>query len=272
MPNDTSKTCRECAGNDAGFYHQGDPLCRECRRTRTREVREQAIANGARKVAPGWEMECAQCGVTFRAKDPRLTCSRACKDIKRRNAALIDVACDVCASPLPPKLGGEITRLRTKGNRMLCGACRNAELRSPALPSGLVLCRGAWCSYGGNGTAVPASSFGTTRRGTRESYCRTCTTVLYRVRAHKQYMDAEGFVAALYDQDFRCASGCGYQLAVIDKSTMIDHCHVTNTFRGLLCSACNFAIGHARDDTRILRALASYLERKAGAAEATPAS
>lgn len=39
-----------------------------------------------------------------------------------------------------------------------------------------------------------------------------------------------------------------------------DHCHKRGHFRGWLCQNCNFAIGHARDNPRILRKLASYLE------------
>ncbi len=40
-----------------------------------------------------------------------------------------------------------------------------------------------------------------------------------------------------------------------------DHSHATGAFRGWICSACNLALGHARDSPDILRALAEYLER-----------
>lgn len=43
----------------------------------------------------------------------------------------------------------------------------------------------------------------------------------------------------------------------------IDHCHTSGKVRGLLCHNCNIAIGLARDDSDILRNMASYLESKA---------
>lgn len=40
-----------------------------------------------------------------------------------------------------------------------------------------------------------------------------------------------------------------------------DHCHATGAFRGWLCGACNFTLGHAYNDPKRLRALADYLEK-----------
>jgi hypothetical protein len=41
----------------------------------------------------------------------------------------------------------------------------------------------------------------------------------------------------------------------------IDHCHETGVVRGLLCGNCNQAIGKLRDDPRIMRAAAEYVEK-----------
>lgn len=41
----------------------------------------------------------------------------------------------------------------------------------------------------------------------------------------------------------------------------LDHDHTTGRFRGWLCSWCNSALGHARDNPDTLRKLAEYLER-----------
>jgi hypothetical protein len=41
-----------------------------------------------------------------------------------------------------------------------------------------------------------------------------------------------------------------------------DHDHYTGDFRGWLCHGCNVALGYAKDDPLILRALADYLERQ----------
>ena len=41
----------------------------------------------------------------------------------------------------------------------------------------------------------------------------------------------------------------------------VDHDHATGEVRGMLCFPCNAAIGHLRDDPRVVRAAAAYLER-----------
>jgi hypothetical protein len=45
------------------------------------------------------------------------------------------------------------------------------------------------------------------------------------------------------------------------KRLAIDHCHTTNFVRGLLCSDCNTGIGKLKDDYKILRQAADYLEK-----------
>lgn len=62
----------------------------------------------------------------------------------------------------------------------------------------------------------------------------------------------------LLRQRQKCA-GCG---STIDRdSGRIDHCHVTGKVRGLLCNNCNWALGHTKDDPKILRRLMSYLHK-----------
>lgn len=39
-----------------------------------------------------------------------------------------------------------------------------------------------------------------------------------------------------------------------------DHCHLTGTFRGIVCDQCNIAMGQTGDDPEILRALADWIE------------
>lgn len=40
----------------------------------------------------------------------------------------------------------------------------------------------------------------------------------------------------------------------------LDHCHRRGTMRGLLCKACNFALGCFRDDVEILKSAITYLQ------------
>lgn len=46
------------------------------------------------------------------------------------------------------------------------------------------------------------------------------------------------------------------------KELAIDHCHSTNEFRGMLCSNCNRALGHFRDDIDLLKKAVEYLQHR----------
>lgn len=41
----------------------------------------------------------------------------------------------------------------------------------------------------------------------------------------------------------------------------LDHNHVTNQVRQLLCRHCNFALGHVKDNVNILKQMVKYLEQ-----------
>jgi hypothetical protein len=66
--------------------------------------------------------------------------------------------------------------------------------------------------------------------------------------------DYRALVAA---QDGRC-SICR---EVPDDRLHVDHDHATRAVRELLCGRCNAAIGSAREDPDLLRAMIAYLER-----------
>lgn len=73
----------------------------------------------------------------------------------------------------------------------------------------------------------------------------------------KKYgLTKEMFQLMLERQQFKCA-GCH---SLIDESCHVDHCHTTNRVRGLLCKACNWALGLVKDRQDILYQLAAYLE------------
>jgi Recombination endonuclease VII len=40
-----------------------------------------------------------------------------------------------------------------------------------------------------------------------------------------------------------------------------DHCHKTNTQRGLLCGVCNVGLGHFQDDISLLKSAIKYLRK-----------
>lgn len=41
----------------------------------------------------------------------------------------------------------------------------------------------------------------------------------------------------------------------------IDHCHETGKVRGVICSGCNLALGHAKDNVEILKSMIVYLQK-----------
>lgn len=45
------------------------------------------------------------------------------------------------------------------------------------------------------------------------------------------------------------------------KPLRVDHCHTTGIIRGLLCTQCNFGLGHFRDDTNLLAKATEYLNK-----------
>ena len=47
----------------------------------------------------------------------------------------------------------------------------------------------------------------------------------------------------------------------------VDHDHETGLIRGLLCNHCNWMLGHARDNTEIMRSAIRYLEKAQTASE-----
>ena len=44
------------------------------------------------------------------------------------------------------------------------------------------------------------------------------------------------------------------------KRICFDHCHKKGHFRGWLCNTCNWALGHVKDSSSLLRKLADYLD------------
>jgi Recombination endonuclease VII len=62
-------------------------------------------------------------------------------------------------------------------------------------------------------------------------------------------------------QGYKCAACGSSEPGRKTGEWAIDHCHTTETVRGILCHGCNVALGQVKDDIRRLKALVSYLER-----------
>lgn len=74
-------------------------------------------------------------------------------------------------------------------------------------------------------------------------------------------INLEDYDKLLKEQNCRCAI-CGITpKEQNNKDLAVDHCHKTKKIRGLLCSKCNFLIGHADENIEILQSAINYLER-----------
>lgn len=64
----------------------------------------------------------------------------------------------------------------------------------------------------------------------------------------------EKFEQVVVEQNNRC------KICLKEAKLVIDHCHINNKFRGLLCSNCNIALGHFKDNKENLKLAIKYLE------------
>jgi hypothetical protein len=73
----------------------------------------------------------------------------------------------------------------------------------------------------------------------------------------------EDYNQMLQEQDGRCAICLGDDPKSPErvKHWYVDHCHSTGKVRGLLCNACNRALGNFGDDISNLQRAIEYLQR-----------
>lgn len=73
-------------------------------------------------------------------------------------------------------------------------------------------------------------------------------------------MSPEDYVRLLLLQGRRCAV-CRRHRDELQQDLVVDHCHASGRVRGLLCRACNQALGLVRDQVVVLDAMIVYLKR-----------
>lgn len=77
--------------------------------------------------------------------------------------------------------------------------------------------------------------------------------------------NSESFKKADFDKLFlkagSCCEICKTTIPKHIKGFVVDHCHITGFARGILCALCNTALGGFKDDTQMLKAAISYLEK-----------
>lgn len=104
--------------------------------------------------------------------------------------------------------------------------------------------------------------YGIVRRKTyRHTVCRECEREYARKRSFEQRrgITHEERDAMLVEQGGVCAA-CGSDDPGSSVGWHVDHDHETGENRGILCSPCNVALGHARDCPLRLAGLILYLK------------
>jgi hypothetical protein len=83
---------------------------------------------------------------------------------------------------------------------------------------------------------------------------------LYWSRIKRKYkINKNEYLSLAYKQHQKCAI-CQIKCSNTKKRTLtVDHCHITNKVRGLLCQKCNVLLGMANDNTNILLQAIRYL-------------
>lgn len=98
-------------------------------------------------------------------------------------------------------------------------------------------------------------------RQERESSCKW--SKLDRKRRHylksKYNLDREGYNKLINKKGLVC-NICGTDKNGNRKYFHLDHCHVTDSPRGFLCSRCNSGLGFFRDNPEILSDAIKYLK------------
>lgn len=106
------------------------------------------------------------------------------------------------------------------------------------------------------------------RRASEEGYKDGERSKARRLRFKKKYdMTPEDYEAVLEWQGGGCAvcqTETNVKVGGIEKLFAVDHDHSTGKIRGLLCDPCNRGIGLLKDNSRILRDAADYLDRNSG--------
>lgn len=109
---------------------------------------------------------------------------------------------------------------------------------------------------------------------TKTGYKATCRLCCYeydlkwRAKNPDRYKDGQlkakygisidDYNELLIKQNYSCAI-CDKNQSEFKQKFAVDHCHKTLKVRGLLCGACNKAIGYLRDNPQLAESVAQYL-------------
>lgn len=107
------------------------------------------------------------------------------------------------------------------------------------------------------------SEFHTDRRtaNRKRAECIKCRTY------HRSIVNISRYdYAKLLVEQNNCCAICGIDSSELKRDLSVDHNHITNKIRGLLCSNCNVGLGYFKDNTSLLSMAIEYLVRSDGIA------
>tara|TARA_R100001510_G_C7523268_1_gene117857 strand:- start:38 stop:481 length:444 start_codon:yes stop_codon:yes gene_type:complete len=91
--------------------------------------------------------------------------------------------------------------------------------------------------------------------------CKSCNNELSKVREalRREYgMPDKGYICPICNHTEEAVAGKGNTK---NGAWVIDHCHITDTFRGWLCHKCNRSLGGFDDDEDMLGRAIDYLKK-----------
>lgn len=101
-------------------------------------------------------------------------------------------------------------------------------------------------------------------------YCKECTSKVSKTYKHKkqtlrQRLKKHNIPPEVYNEMFnkqegKCPICCRHQSELV-KGLCVDHDHITNEIRGLLCTNCNLRLGTFNDNIEDLKRTIIYLEK-----------
>lgn len=117
-----------------------------------------------------------------------------------------------------------------------------------------------WCKPCGQWLPLESFSKASNTLSGRRVYCKFHQSEWQRanIREYRYGVTPERFQEMLAEQDGKCDI-CLTPLS----DPYIDHSHVTDVVRGLLCVNCNFVLGNAHEDVGVLERAIAYLRKHA---------
>lgn len=91
--------------------------------------------------------------------------------------------------------------------------------------------------------------------------CKQCKALMNKIGRKKYELKAKYNIDVLfYQEEIIKQDGC----CVICKkkdALVVDHCHKTGSYRGLLCNKCNIGLGHFNDDPELMEEASNYVRK-----------